>query len=172
MTATVNIISGVSWLYEGRLIHLITPSRNFVEVWWRPVALAFLTTLHPLLENVLQTVHHFETSCLGVPFSWLEKTRNRMGRDLDSIGLMDELLGFWSTFSKPDTEFNRATQLLHPKKASFKTTITHTLTTVRGMKITPPLQLGITVIASICITAAHFRQSTNLPNGPRNTVRM
>jgi hypothetical protein len=43
------------------------------------------TTLHTLLENVLQTVDHFEISCLGAPFSWLEKPRNRMGRDLNSI---------------------------------------------------------------------------------------
>jgi hypothetical protein len=34
---------------------------------------ALLTTLHPLLGNVLQTVDHFEISCLGAPFSWLEK---------------------------------------------------------------------------------------------------
>jgi hypothetical protein len=34
---------------------------------------ALLTTLHPLLENVLQTTNHFEISCLKVPFSWLEK---------------------------------------------------------------------------------------------------
>jgi hypothetical protein len=40
---------------------------------------AFLTTLHPLLGNVLQTVDRFEISCLGAPFSWLEKPRNRMG---------------------------------------------------------------------------------------------
>jgi hypothetical protein len=44
---------------------------------------ALLTTLHPLLENVLQRVDHFEISCLGAPFSWLEKPRNRMGRDLN-----------------------------------------------------------------------------------------
>jgi hypothetical protein len=52
---------------------------------------ALLITLHPLLENVLQTVDHFEISCLEALFSWLEKTRNLMGRDLDSIGLMDVL---------------------------------------------------------------------------------
>jgi hypothetical protein len=40
---------------------------------------ALLTTLHPILENVLQTVDHFEISCLGAPFSWLEKPRNCMG---------------------------------------------------------------------------------------------
>jgi hypothetical protein len=40
---------------------------------------ALLTTLHPILENVLQTVDHFEISCLGAPFSWLEKPRNRTG---------------------------------------------------------------------------------------------
>jgi hypothetical protein len=44
-----------------------------------------LTTLHPLLENVLQTVDHLEISCLGAPFSWLENPRNRMRRDLNSI---------------------------------------------------------------------------------------
>jgi hypothetical protein len=46
---------------------------------------ALLTTLHPLLENVLQTVDHFEISCIGAPFSWFEKPRNRMGRDLDCM---------------------------------------------------------------------------------------
>jgi hypothetical protein len=44
---------------------------------------ALLTTLHPLLENVLQTVDHFEMSCLRAPFLRLEKPRNRMGRDLN-----------------------------------------------------------------------------------------
>jgi hypothetical protein len=32
-----------------------------------------LTMLHLLLENVVQTVDHFEISSLGAPFSWLEK---------------------------------------------------------------------------------------------------
>jgi hypothetical protein len=66
---------------------------------------ALVTTLHPLLENVLQTVDRFEISCLGAPFSWLEKPRNLMGRDLDCMA--DVLMGFHrSTFSKPNTEFN------------------------------------------------------------------
>jgi hypothetical protein len=47
---------------------------------------ALLTVLYPLLKNVLQTVDHFETSCLGAPFSWLEKTRNCMGQDLNWLG--------------------------------------------------------------------------------------
>jgi hypothetical protein len=42
-----------------------------------------LSMLHPLLENMLQTVDHFEISCLGAPFSWLEKPRHHMGLDLD-----------------------------------------------------------------------------------------
>jgi hypothetical protein len=46
---------------------------------------ALLTTLHPLLENVLQTVDHLEIFFLGAPFSWMEKPRNRMGRDLNWI---------------------------------------------------------------------------------------
>jgi hypothetical protein len=47
---------------------------------------ALLTTLHPLLENVLQTVCRklqedsgTSGSDLGAPFSWLKKPRNRMG---------------------------------------------------------------------------------------------
>jgi hypothetical protein len=35
--------------------------------------------LHLLLENMLQIVDHFEISCLGALFSWLEKPRNFMG---------------------------------------------------------------------------------------------
>jgi hypothetical protein len=66
---------------------------------------ALLITLHQLLENVLQTVDHFESFCLGAPFSWLENSRNRMGRDLDYMA--DVLMAFHlSTFSKPKTEFN------------------------------------------------------------------
>jgi hypothetical protein len=54
----------------------------FIEV--PPLASdALLITLHPLLENVLQTVDHFEISCLGAPFSWLEKPGDRMRRDLN-----------------------------------------------------------------------------------------
>jgi hypothetical protein len=44
---------------------------------------ALLATLHPRLENVLQTVDHFEISCLETPFSWLKKPRNRM--ELNSV---------------------------------------------------------------------------------------
>jgi hypothetical protein len=63
-----------------------------------------LTTLHPLIENVLQTTDHFKICC-GAPFSWLEKPKNHMGRDLDCM--VDVLMGFHrSTFSKPNMEFN------------------------------------------------------------------
>jgi hypothetical protein len=66
---------------------------------------ALLTMLHLLLENVLQTVDHFEISSLRAPFSWLEKPRNCMGQDLDCMA--DVLMGFHlSTFSKLNTEFN------------------------------------------------------------------
>jgi hypothetical protein len=103
-------------MYEGRLksswTHLITPSRNSMEMRWQShfevpllASDALLTTLHPLLENVLQTVDHFEISCLGAPFSWLEKPRNRMGRDQDCMA--DVLMGFYRfTFSKPKTKLN------------------------------------------------------------------
>jgi hypothetical protein len=66
---------------------------------------ALLTMLHPLLENVLQTVDNFEISCLRDPFSWLENPRNHMEQDLDCM--MDILMGFHQyTFSKPNIEFN------------------------------------------------------------------
>jgi hypothetical protein len=66
---------------------------------------AILTKLHPLLENGMQTIDHFKISCLGAPFSLLEKSRNHMGQHLDSM--VDVLIGFHdSTFSKPNTEFN------------------------------------------------------------------
>jgi hypothetical protein len=62
-------------------------------------------TLHPLLENLLQTFDHFEISCLGAPFSWLKKPRNRMVRDLDCMA--DVLMGSHPfTSSKPNTGFN------------------------------------------------------------------
>jgi len=54
---------------------------------------------------VLQTTDHFDVCRLRAPFSWLEKPRNCMGWDLDCM--VDVLTGFhWSTFSKPNTEFN------------------------------------------------------------------
>jgi hypothetical protein len=37
----------------------------------RLVSGSLLTTLHPLVENVPQTVDHFKISCLGAPFSWM-----------------------------------------------------------------------------------------------------
>jgi hypothetical protein len=57
------------------------------------------------LENMLQTVDHFETSCLGALFSWLERPRNLTRRDLGCVA--DVLMGFHRfTFSKPNTELN------------------------------------------------------------------
>jgi hypothetical protein len=49
-------------------------------------SVALLTTLHPILENVLQTVDYFEISCLGAPFSLLKKPRNRMGARSELYG--------------------------------------------------------------------------------------
>jgi hypothetical protein len=40
---------------------------------------ALLTTLHPLLENVLQTVDNFEISCLGAPFFMVGKAKKLHG---------------------------------------------------------------------------------------------
>jgi hypothetical protein len=57
---------------------------------------AFLLTLHPLLENVLQTVDHFEASFLGAPISCLEKSRNRIERDLNWILFGLEKVDRWN----------------------------------------------------------------------------
>jgi hypothetical protein len=86
---------GTLWRFSDSLFFEIPPLAGYAP----------LTKLHPLLENVLQIVGHFEISCLGAPFSWLERHRNRMGRDLDRMA--DVLMGFHqSTFIKPNTEFN------------------------------------------------------------------
>jgi hypothetical protein len=81
----------IVFLYEGHLqilwTHLMTPSRNSGGV----VTVSFSkylprqAMLHSLLKNVVQTVDHFKISCLGAPFSWLEKPRNWVGRDLNWI---------------------------------------------------------------------------------------
>jgi hypothetical protein len=86
-------------------------SKFYVEVRWRslfkvpPLASdALLTTFHPLLENMLQTVEQLEISSLGAPFSWLEKPRNRMGRDVDCMA--DVLMGFHRSTLSTITEFS------------------------------------------------------------------
>jgi hypothetical protein len=63
------------WRYDDGLFFEVPPL----------VSDALLTTLHSLLENVLQTVDHFEIACLGARFSCLEKPRHLMGRDLNRI---------------------------------------------------------------------------------------
>jgi hypothetical protein len=102
-------------IYDGRLQRGLTLLFRVGTLWRCSDGLFFevpplasgilLTTLHPLLENVLQTVDHFEISYLRAPFSWLEKSRNLMGRDLDCMAVV--LMGFHrSTFSKQNADFN------------------------------------------------------------------
>jgi hypothetical protein len=100
---------------------------------------ALLTTLYPLIENVLQTAYHklqegsgaggFD---LGASFSWLEKHRNHMGRDLDCTE--DVLMGVpQNSVSASIATFQTRNAdaplrfLSHPKKGSFKTTVTQFL---------------------------------------------
>jgi hypothetical protein len=69
----------------------------FFEVPPHPLASdALLTTLHLLLENVLQTVDHFKISCLGAAISWLEKPRNLMGQDMNLIVFGMEKVDGWN----------------------------------------------------------------------------
>jgi hypothetical protein len=75
--------------------------------------------LHTLLKNVLQTVCRklqedngaggFD---IGAPFPWLEKRRNRMGRDPDCMA--DVPIGFHpSRWAHSLPIFNRATLTFH-----------------------------------------------------------
>jgi hypothetical protein len=86
--------------------HLITPSRKFVEVWWRSLFRSTSVGKRcTSYDSPPRPWINFEISCLRAPFSWLEKLRNHMGRDLDCMA--DVLMGFHrSIFSKPNTEFN------------------------------------------------------------------
>jgi hypothetical protein len=66
-TRAVCKVRGLTYYSESELCGgAVTVSFSKYLPWQ---AMHFLTTLHPLLENVLQTVDHFEISCLGAPFS-------------------------------------------------------------------------------------------------------
>jgi hypothetical protein len=69
---TLLLLVGISWRCGDGLFFEVSPLASD----------ELLTTLHPLLEKVLQTIDHFEISCLVASFSWTEKPRNRVGRDL------------------------------------------------------------------------------------------
>jgi hypothetical protein len=77
---------GTLWRCGDCLFSEVTPLASY----------ALLTTLHPLLENVLQTVCRKLQGDSGADsfylFIWLEKPISRMGRDLDSMA--DVLMGF------------------------------------------------------------------------------
>jgi hypothetical protein len=100
--------------YEGRLksswTRLITPSWNFVEVRWRSL---FRTTSlgtrcasynpPPTCRKRAADRWSLRNFLPQSSISWLEKPRNRMGRDLDCLA--DVLMGSYrSTFSKTNTE--------------------------------------------------------------------
>jgi hypothetical protein len=66
--------------------HLITPSRNFVEVRWRSLfrstSLGKQCTFYnapPTSRKHSSYRSNFKISCFWAPCSWLEKPRNRMG---------------------------------------------------------------------------------------------
>jgi hypothetical protein len=83
-----------------------------------------LATLHPLLENVLQTFDRFEISCLGAPFFMVGKAQKSNGArsELNSVfGL--ENVDWWNPIrtsiiqsrSRPAHEISG---LFHPRKVS------------------------------------------------------
>jgi hypothetical protein len=83
-------VCGLTLLLQVRTLWRYGDGLNF-EV--PPLASdAFLSMPLTLLENMLQTFDNFEISYLRAPFSWLEKPRNHMVRDLDCMA--DVILGF------------------------------------------------------------------------------
>jgi hypothetical protein len=93
------------------------------------------STLHPLLENILQTVCHklqedsgaggFD---LGAPFSWLEEPRNRMGARSGLHGGCSNVVPLISVGAAIATFQSRNAVtplrlLRQPKKGYFKTTV-------------------------------------------------
>jgi hypothetical protein len=66
---------------------------------------ALLTTLHSLLENVLQTVDHFKISCLRAPFSRIEKPRYHRGArsELNSVFSLEKV-DQWNTIRTSATQ--------------------------------------------------------------------
>jgi hypothetical protein len=120
-----------SWSYW---LKVRGPFENFVdslyysesEICGVVVTVSFLKYLPWQAMHFLQRFTHFSKTCCR-PFaasfrriveqavltlSWLEKPRNRTRRDLDCMA--DVLMGSHrSTFSKPNTEFSRATLTLH-----------------------------------------------------------
>jgi hypothetical protein len=113
---------------------------------------ALLTTLHPLLENVLRTVRHKLQEDSGTGGFLHRSSVFMVGKAQKSHGTRSELYGGRSNGVPPiSVSASIATLaacglalswrlLRHPKKGSFKTTVTHTLTMVRGMKIAPLLR--------------------------------
>jgi hypothetical protein len=134
-------------IYEGRLksswTHLITPSRNlwrcddglFFEV--PPLASdALLTTLHPLLENVLQTVCSKLQEDSGTGGFLPRSSLFMVGKAQKSHGARSWLYGGYSN-GVPSIPLSETIATLavcslalswrllrHPRKGSFKTTVT------------------------------------------------
>jgi hypothetical protein len=120
---TVSFSKNLPW----QAMHFLQRSTHFSKTCCRPFAASFRRIV---VQAVLASwsLRNFEISSKALPA--LESLSSPYW--IVSIGLMDESYGFWSTFSKPNTEFNRETLTLrHPKKGSFKTTVT--------LALTPPL---------------------------------
>jgi hypothetical protein len=114
-TWEICVLQGDSY-YEVRLqsswTHLISPSRNFVEVGWRSLFRSISPGKRCTSYNAPLTCRKRAADRWSLrnvlPRSSLfmvGKARNRMGRNLDCMA--DVIIGFHRcTFSKPSTEFN------------------------------------------------------------------
>jgi hypothetical protein len=99
--------TGVS-VYEGRLksswTRLITPSWNFVEGRWRSLFRNTSTSKRCTSYNAPLTSRKRAADRWSLR-NFLSRSSLFVERDLDCMA--DVLMGFhWSTFSKPNTEFN------------------------------------------------------------------
>jgi hypothetical protein len=78
------------------------------------------TTLHPLLENVLQTVDHFEISWIGAPFLMVGKAQKSRGARSGLYGGCSNEVPPIHFFQTKQISPHAISGLFQPRKGSFE----------------------------------------------------
>jgi hypothetical protein len=142
-----------------------------------------------MIHFLKRTTHFSKTSCSPFPASFRTTVEQAIFKSCSShfifslqhlIRLMVEMQNFLSTSSRthnsmaqrsPKETYSCCIKKLFSQNDRNSNSNSdyrdedHATTTLH-----PPLQLGIRVTASLCITAAHCCQYANFPNGPRMYV--
>jgi hypothetical protein len=146
----------LKYMYEGRLqsswTNLITPSRNFVKVWWRSFFRNTFLGKRCTSYNASPTSRKRAADRWSLrnflprsPIFMVGKAQKSHGARSGQYGGCSDgvppisVSAFIATLAVCGQRLSWRL-LRHPKKGSFKTTVTPTLTTVRGMKSTPLLR--------------------------------